>query len=57
MPTRPHLQMLPLPGPRIYKPSHRGIAFYFFLDTLRKLNTITYLNIMIHDKMDRKDGN
>jgi hypothetical protein len=22
IPTRPHLQMVPLPGPRIYKPSH-----------------------------------
>jgi hypothetical protein len=22
IPTRPHLQMVPLPAPRIYKPSH-----------------------------------
>jgi hypothetical protein len=29
--TRPHLQMVPLPGPRIYKPSHAG---YYDLSNL-----------------------
>jgi hypothetical protein len=26
IPTRPHLQMVPLSGPRIYKPSHQAIC-------------------------------
>ena len=28
IPTRPHLQMVPLPGPRIYKPSQGSYRLY-----------------------------
>jgi hypothetical protein len=31
IPTRPHLQMVPLPGPRIYKPSHPCYLYFIYI--------------------------